>query len=374
MQYMTCLDTSSTAFSREPGAGATLSGALSMAQASGPIHEVQHLQALLAMSRELMQVDDAPAALALVGRAMIELVGADGALLLVGGEWSEAIGFDRSGRPHAADSGHGWHRMALARLGGGADGVSMPSSRTMVVGVPTPHAMAALVVGWEHDADSEAWCERRRILETILELSVATLGRISMRSSLEGLVFTQYAQMASTAREHASELARRDEVEGEIRALSLTDVLTGLNNRRGFFVQAEHIFRLAQRKHTGSAVIYADVDDLKLVNDQLGHDAGDHLIRDAAAILRESLRNTDVLARFGGDEFVAFALDDAHPRAILGRLRDNLGAFNLMQERPYRLSISIGAVRCDPGCDATLLDYVHLADRAMYLHKRRCLH
>jgi diguanylate cyclase (GGDEF)-like protein len=336
--------------------------------------EVQHLRALLTMSRELMQVDDAGAAVALTGRTILELSKGDGALLLVRGDISESIGFDRSGRPYAADSSHGWHRLALERLGRGAGGVSMPSPRTMIVGVPTQNAMAVLVVGWEDDAGSEVWSERRRILETILELSVATLGRISTRSSLEGLVSVQYEQMATETQAHADEMARRDEVENEIRALSLTDVLTGLNNRRGFFVQAEHIFKLAQRKRTGSLVIYADIDDLKLVNDQLGHETGDRMIRDAAGVLRESLRDTDVLARFGGDEFVAFALDDAHPRVILTRLRDNLGAFNLMQERPYRLSISIGAVRCDPGGEAALLDYVQLADREMYLHKRRCLH
>jgi len=345
-----------------------------MTQANGPMREVQQLQSLLTMSRELMQVDDATAAVALAGRTVLELTKGGGALLLVRGDISASVGFDRSGRPYAADSTHGWHRLAMERLGRGAGGVSMPSPRTMIVGVPTQHAMAVLVVGWEDDVGSEAWSERRRILETILELTVATLGRISTRSSLEGLVSTQYEQMASTAQAHADELARRDEVEGEIRALSLTDVLTGLNNRRGFFVQAEHIFKLAQRKRTGSLVIYADIDDLKLVNDQLGHETGDRMIRDASGVLRESLRDTDVLARFGGDEFVAFALDDAHPRVILTRLRDNLGAFNLMQERPYRLSISIGAVRCDPGGEATLLDYVQLADREMYLHKRRCLH
>lgn len=244
----------------------------------------------------------------------------------------------------------------------------------MLVGVPTRHAMAVLAAGWTDGAVSEARDGRRRLLETILELSVATLGRISSRTSLENLVSTQYEQMAGTARAHADELARRDESERATRALALTDVLTGLNNRRGFDVQAEHMFRLARRRHAGCTVIYADIDGLKLVNDQLGHKAGDQLIRDTAAVLRESLRESDVLARFGGDEFVAFVLDDAHPRVILARLRDNLHAFNLMQDRAYHLAVSAGAVRCDPGKDTALVDYVQLADREMYLHKRSCLH
>ena len=343
-----------------------------MMRNAGPDAEVQQLQALLTMSRELMQVDEPLAALALAGRAMADLAQVDKALLLVRGEVNESIGFDCRGRPSRVGRNHDWHRAAVARLE--SEAVPVPEPRTMLVGVPTRRAMAVLAAGWAHEAAPEEWRRRSRLLETILELSVATLGRISSRSMLEDLVSTQYEQMAGTAQAHADELARRDETEGEMRALALTDVLTGLNNRRGFFVQAEHMFRLARRKHVGCAVIYADIDGLKLVNDQLGHETGDRLIRDAAAVLRESLRDTDVLARLGGDEFVAFALDEAHPRAILSRLGDNLHAFNLMQERPYRLSISAGAVRCDPQGNAPLLDYVQRADQEMYAHKRRCLH
>ena len=343
-----------------------------MIPSTKPMREVQQLQALLGMARELIQADDAPAALALAGRAMIELAGADSALLLVRGEASESVGFDRSGMARGVGGNHRLYPLALERLGSG--GAFMPAARTMIVGVPTREAMAVLAAHWHDEAGRATWDERRRVLETILALSAATLGRIALFGSLEGLVSTQYEQMADTARLHADELARRDQAESETRALSLTDVLTGLNNRRGFFTQAEHLFRLARRKREACAVIYADVDDLKLVNDRLGHEAGDHLIRDAAAVLRESLRGTDVLARLGGDEFVAFALDESQPGAILARLQDNLRAFNLMQERPYRLSISVGAVRCDPDGKATLLDYVQQADRAMYLHKRRCLH
>lgn len=344
-----------------------------MTRNTGSDAEVQQLQGLLAMSRELMQVDNPLAALALAGRAMAELAQVDSALLLVRGEVNESVGFDRTGRPREAGSHHDWHRMALARLESGA-GSAMPDPRTMLVGVPTRHAMVMLAAGWANGAAPEEWAGRRRLLETILELSVATLSRISARSLLEELVSTQYEQMAGTARAHADELARRDEAEGEMRVLALTDILTGLNNRRGFLVQAEQMFRLARRRHAVCAVIYADIDGLKMVNDQLGHQTGDQLIQDAAAVLRESLRDTDVLARIGGDEFVAFALDDAHPRVILARLWENLRAFNLMQERTYRLSISAGAVQCDPDSDAPLLDYIRRADREMYMHKRRCLH
>jgi len=339
-----------------------------------PDPEVWQLRALLTVSRELMQVDKPSAALALAGRAMAELAHIDRALLLVRGEINECIAFDGAGMPGRAASGHGWYRMALERLDSGRDEPAMIGPRTMLVGVPSQHTMAVLAAGWSGDAAPETWDARRRLLGTILELSIATLGRISARTSLETLVSTQYEQMAGTALAHADELARRDESEGAARALALTDVLTGLNNRRGFFVQAEHLFKLARRTQTGCAVIYADIDGLKLVNDQLGHAAGDQLIQDAASVLRKSLRDSDVLARFGGDEFVAFALDDAHPRAILARLQDNLRAFNLMQERTYLVAVSAGAVQCDPASGTALLDYVQSADREMYLHKRSCLH
>ncbi len=340
----------------------------------GPEAEIRRLRAVVAMSRELMQVDKASDALALAGRAMTELADVDSALLLVRGEINECIEFDRNGDPRKGPPDPDRYGMALERLGSGPGKARMVAPRTMLMGVPAPHAMVALAAAWTGDAAPKTWVVRRRLLGTILELAVATLGRILERTSLETQVAVQRQQMEGSAVAHADELARRDESEGAVRTLALTDVLTGLNNRRGFFVQAEHMFRLARRKHAGCAVIYADIDGLKLVNDQLGHAAGDRLIQDAAAVLRESLRDSDVLARFGGDEFVAFVIDDAHPGAILARLRDNLHAFNLMQERTYLLAVSAGAVQCDPGSGTALLDYVQLADREMYIHKRSCLH
>jgi len=344
--------------------------------------EAEQLRGLLTMSRELMQANEPFAALVLAGRAMADLAHACSALLLLRGEVNASIGFDHSGKPRKTGTSHDWYRTAMARLEGKEEsregsengGIGAAGPRTILVSVPNRHAMAVLVAGWTDDAAPATWDGRRRLLSTILELCAAALGRISAHTSLEDLVSTQYQQMAGAAQAHADEMARRDESDAAMRALALTDVLTGLNNRRGFFVQAEHMFRLARRRHASCSVIYADIDGLKLVNDQLGHAAGDELIQDAAAVLRESLRDSDVLARLGGDEFAAFVLNDAHPRVMLGRLQDNLRAFNLMQERSYHLAISAGAVQCDPHGSTALLDYVQSADREMYLHKRSCLH
>jgi diguanylate cyclase (GGDEF)-like protein len=348
-----------------------------------PQRELGQLRVLLGMSRELLQSDDAEEVLELAGRAMLELTQASTALLVLRGEGEHVVAFDRGGRPHAAGKAHPWYGSAAGMLGGarstraapdGSASAHTPESGTLALAVPAPAAVAALVVGWDEGAGVQAPGERRRILTAILELTVAALGKIQSHGSLERLVCSQYEQMADTAQAHADELARRDVTEQEMRVLSMIDVLTGLNNRRGFFVHAEQVFKVAQRRHARCAVIFADVDRLKQVNDELGHEAGDELIRDAAAVFRETFREADVVARFGGDEFVAFTLDDAQPQIVLARLRDNLRAFNLMQERQYEVSISAGIVQCDPAADQSLLSYVLLADQKMYAQKRRHLH
>jgi len=346
-------------------------------------HELAQLRALLTMSRELLQADQAGGVFDAVGHAIAEQLNASAALLIACVDEEQIVAFDRHGKPHVGVQGHPWYQTALSMLGRPlGEAPSAPNQpaarrigqRVLALGVPAPMPMAALVVGWEHEADLVIWHERERLLSAVLELAAAALGSLQSRSSLERLVYAQYEQMADTAQAHAAELARRDADEGEIRRLSLTDVLTGLYNRRGFFAHAEQVFKLAQRKRTRSVVIFADVDGLKRVNDELGHEAGDGLIRDAAAIFQESFRDADVVARLGGDEFVAYALDDGQPQVILSRLNANLHAFNLMQERPYRVSISAGVVQCDPASEQNLLNYIVRADQQMYLHKRRRLH
>jgi diguanylate cyclase (GGDEF)-like protein len=342
------------------------------------------LRILLTLSRELLQTDETDRSLVLVGRALVDMVRPRSALLVLRGDRNDAVGLDSRGMPAPAGSSHPLHQAAMALLSDlahaplgkplAAEPLERAGPRVLVLAVPAHGAVAALAADWEHDLGPGELDGCRRAMSFILELTVAALGKIEARCLLERRVSDQGDQIASTSQAHAAELAQRDETATELHLLSLTDVLTGLYNRRGFFVQADRMFKVSQRQRTPSAVIFADIDGLKRVNDQLGHDMGDQLIRDAAHVLRQSFRQADVLSRLGGDEFVAFTLDDEQPDVILERIQTNLHAFNLMQERPYAVSISAGIVQCDPGAGQSLAHYVLLADEKMYAQKRSRLH
>jgi diguanylate cyclase (GGDEF)-like protein len=343
------------------------------------------LRALLTLSRELLQTNDIGVCLGLVGKALAETTRMRSALLVVPDDGRhDTVVFDHRGTPRQADSSHPSYPPAAALLHeAGARPtahVTDPAqadaaARNLVAaGVPASAPLAARVVAFDHAIEPPERREREQFLSWIAELTLAALGKIQARAALERLVAEQAGQLAQTVQAHAAELARRDVLESEMRQLSITDVLTGLRNRHGFFLHAEQLYKVAQRQHASSAVIFADVDGLKRVNEELGHDAGDHLLRDAAEVFRELFRAADVVARLGGDEFVAYTLADDHPGVILERIRSHLRAFNLMRERPYEVSLSAGIVQCDPAGAQPLSNYIALADQQMSAQKRRRLH
>ncbi len=87
--------------------------------------------------------------------------------------------------------------------------------------------------------------------------------------------------------------------------LAIADPLTGLNNRRGFFMHAEQLARVCERHQVPLTIAYFDLDHFKAINDQFGHDVGDEILREFAQVLERQVRESDVVARVGGDEFVA---------------------------------------------------------------------
>jgi len=158
----------------------------------------------------------------------------------------------------------------------------------------------------------------------------------------------------------------------ELRYLALTDDLTCLFNRRGFFAAATQQLKLAQRNGQSQLLLFCDVDNLKKINDTYGHNEGDLALIRTADALEQSFRGSDIISRLGGDEFVALTSETSNQteEVILRRLEKNLKKSNATESR-YGLSLSVGVARFDPKRAVTLGELMVQADKAMYEKKRR---
>ena len=164
----------------------------------------------------------------------------------------------------------------------------------------------------------------------------------------------------------------RHRLQRELRDLSLRDELTGLSNRRGFFTFGEPNLAAANRLQIEIGVVYADLDNLKEINDKFGHAGGDEALRRTAKFLTTTFRSTDALARLGGDEFAALALG-ASPngkKTLLFRLRSKLQASNLAMPDLPPLSLSIGMAFHEKENPRTLQELIEIADAEMYAEKK----
>lgn len=153
-----------------------------------------------------------------------------------------------------------------------------------------------------------------------------------------------------------------------VRRLALVDELTGVYNRRGFLFVAEQQLSLARREARSITVLFLDVDGLKEVNDQHGHEKGDRALRDVANVMRATFRTSDVLARVGGDEFCALLLEEeSEPDAVAQRLRAAIASREPCH--PFRLSCSIGAIREGVTEQTTVAGLMARSDDAMYAER-----
>ena len=159
----------------------------------------------------------------------------------------------------------------------------------------------------------------------------------------------------------------------ELSRQALHDELTGLPNRALFWEHLSHRLKVVDRRQTGFAVLFLDVDDFKIVNDTLGHAAGDQLLIDVASRLRAVLRVGDTAARVGGDEFVVLFDDVATTEAALvvaERVNEALRApYEIGAER--RIATASIGVAMGPDALGTADEVVAAADAAMYDAKRR---
>src|SRR5512138_2827690 len=157
-----------------------------------------------------------------------------------------------------------------------------------------------------------------------------------------------------------------------LRNLSLTDELTGLNNRRGFMILATGLLKFARRAGLPLCLLYIDLDCLKSINDTFGHGMGDAAITRFARILTETFRDSDVVGRLGGDEFVVLTVEATENdlNSIQARLQSNVDTRNNQSTSGYALSYSLGMIPVDLDSSATMEELLSQADAAMYQHKQ----
>lgn len=153
--------------------------------------------------------------------------------------------------------------------------------------------------------------------------------------------------------------------------LSLTDELTGLYNRRRFFVLAEQCLKAAIRAKKNVLVLFIDVDNLKRINDHYGHNEGDQALIGLAGNLKKTFRESDIVARIGGDEFVVLVEStDVNSEILVDRLNENLKDYNAKGSRSYILSVSVGIAQFDPEHSVSIGELLSQVDAMMYAQKR----
>lgn len=176
--------------------------------------------------------------------------------------------------------------------------------------------------------------------------------------------------------EDVKDITDRKILEAKLHEMTITDDLTGLYNRRGFLTIASDRINLATRLNEAFFLLYADIDNMKWINDNLGHDMGDQALIEAADLLRETFRQSDVIGvgRLGGDEFAILLMSSPdvtteHP--VLKRLEKNIEALNQKENRKYELQMSIGVAQYDPNNPGSVDELIKQADASMYECKKR---
>jgi diguanylate cyclase (GGDEF)-like protein/PAS domain S-box-containing protein len=167
------------------------------------------------------------------------------------------------------------------------------------------------------------------------------------------------------------DITERKKLEETLRNSSLKDDLTGLFNRRGLLKQAAPYFDFARRQKEKLLLLFIDLDGMKKINDEFGHNEGDNALIQTAAILNRSFRGSDIIARLGGDEFTVLVTDlNANKEDAITRLNDNLKAYNASDACSHKLAFSIGVATLEPERMTCFEELLEQADQAMYEQKR----
>ena len=156
----------------------------------------------------------------------------------------------------------------------------------------------------------------------------------------------------------------------ELAEQNSTDFLTGIYNRRGFFTAIKPLSHLSQRNNQNVGLMIADVDDFKEINDRLGHDAGDKVLKKVAAIMKSSVRTSDLVARYGGEEFIVFlsTVDHKSIKMLAEKVRKNVES-KMKGSASVTVSIGVADSKLPRDVDQGLNRLIRRADKSLYIAK-----
>lgn len=170
--------------------------------------------------------------------------------------------------------------------------------------------------------------------------------------------------------EDYNDITERKQLEARLREISITDELTGLLNRRGFLTMAEKLLLSARGGPKQIYLLYADLDNMKWINDTFGHNMGDQALIETTSILKTTFRNADVVGRLGGDEFVVLLSETSiqdRCQAIINRFEGAISQRNTSpKNKEFSLRISVGISQYNPALPCSLEDLLTRADARMY--------
>ncbi|RHW21721.1 GGDEF domain-containing protein [Pseudomonas jilinensis] len=185
--------------------------------------------------------------------------------------------------------------------------------------------------------------------------------------------FALYTEVAEANRELKAEIERREALELELKRQATTDPLTGLFNRRQYEMLFVRERERCRRQNSPMCLCIADLDHFKALNDKLGHDAGDAALRHVASLFARHMRQSDVLGRFGGEEFIMLLPDTDEQQAgcMVERLRQALEQSPLLlsSDRDYPLTATFAVTRVQDD-EKTIRDTIRRADKGLYQGKR----
>lgn len=170
----------------------------------------------------------------------------------------------------------------------------------------------------------------------------------------------------------AESLEQLKETNAFLDEVSKSDELTRIYNRRGFLVTARKAMKEKKNQNKCAVIIYADMNNLKLINDKFGHEEGDYALKSIAQILRDALGEDKIIGRFGGDEFAAFLFteDKNYEQLLRNKITDATVLLNDSNDKPYYISMSVGMSSFVNEEGAVLNDAMVRADVDLYLQKK----